>query len=155
MNMNRITTQLLVVMSVLLFIPSLSAQKVAVSTIDNSKIDFEDRRAVLTALENFYIGDKIGCVKHKKLSMAEKGAYRYINRDGEYAEYQFDLGTAQADTTFTEELQTVEIFDKIAVAKLRHIHEGVETPSYKVMLLHKIKGKWRITSIAWGNGIVQ
>lgn len=152
--MKRIIRHLLIVSASVFLVSMAMAQATSASTIDNSKIDFEDRRAVLTALESFYIGDKTGSIDHKKKSMAKKGAYRYINRDGEYAEYVFDLSSAEADKTFREELLSVEIFDKLALAKLRHVHDGVEVPGYKVMLLHKIKGQWKITSIAWGSGIV-
>jgi len=40
--------------------------------------DFFDRQAIITATENFFIGDHTGSIKHKKLSMHEKGAYRWV-----------------------------------------------------------------------------
>lgn len=115
--------------------------------------DFSDRQAILTTIENFYIGDHTGSIKHKKLSMHEKGAYRYVNRDGEYSESVFRLDSDNSDQNYKEELLSVEIYDKLALARLRLDQFRTELPEYKLMILHKINDDWKITSITWGFGI--
>ncbi|MDA9774458.1 nuclear transport factor 2 family protein [Saprospiraceae bacterium] len=120
------------------------------ATVDK---DFTDRQAVITAIENFYIGDHTGSIKHKKLSMHEKGAYRYINRNGEYSESVFRLDSDDSDMNYKEELLSIEIYDKLAIARLRLDQVNSEKAEYKVMTLHKAKGQWKITTISWGFGI--
>ena len=115
--------------------------------------DFSDRKAILETLKNFYIGDHTGSVEHMKLSMHEKGAYRYINKEGEYIESVFDLDSGYADTNYKEELLSVEIYSRLAIAKLRLKQFSRDQPEYKVMTLHKAGGQWKITSISWGFGI--
>mgnify|MGYP000674510567 CR=1 FL=1 len=117
--------------------------------------DFSDRKAILNTIENFYIGDHTGSIKHKKLSMHENGAYRYVNRDGEYKESVFQLDSDNADPNYKEELLSIEIYDKVALARLRLHQFKMEKPEYKLMTLHKVKGEWKITSISWGFGITQ
>ena len=85
--------------------------------------------------------------------MHEKGAYRYVNKDGEYAESVFELDSDNADPNYKEELLSIEIYDKIALARLRLDQFRTEKPEYKLMTLHKANGKWKITSICWGFGI--
>lgn len=133
---------------------SLSAQKMEES-IEKSSIetDFTDRKAIIETIENFYIGDHTGSIKHKKLSMHEKGAYRYVNKDGKYSESLFQLDSDNADTNYKEELLSIEIYDKLAMARLRLDQFRTEKPEYKLMILHKADGKWKITSINWGFGI--
>lgn len=136
-----------------LFTCSLSGQEkkgIEASVID---IDFEDRQAVIRAIENFYIGDHTGSIKHKKLSMHEKGAYRYVNRDGEYSESIFNLDSDNADPNYKEELLSIEIYDKLALARLRLQQFSREQAEYKLMTLHKAGDEWKITSICWGFGI--
>lgn len=141
-------------LAIFLCTSSVSAQKTAeivgVSTID---IDFSDRQAILKTIENFYIGDHTGSIEHKKLSMHEKGAYRYVNREGEYAESVFRLDSDNADPNYKEELLSIEIYDRLALARLRLDQFKMEIPEYKLMTLHKAGGEWKITSIAWGFGI--
>lgn len=115
--------------------------------------DFTDRQAIIKTIENFYIGDHTGSIKHKKLSMHEKGAYRYVNKNGEYSESIFRLDSDDSDTNYKEELLSIEIYDKLALARLRLDQFRSELPEYKLMTLHKAKGKWKITSITWGFGI--
>lgn len=117
--------------------------------------DFSDRQAVITTIKNFYIGDHTGSIKHKKLSMHEKGAYRYINQKGEYAESVFRLDSDNADPNYKEELLSIEIYDKVALARLRLDQFRSKLPEYKLMILHKANGEWKITSISWGFGIKQ
>lgn len=137
-----------------LFTPSLAAQAAGESSEEATlEIDLSDRQAVLKTIENFYIGDHTGSIKHKKLSMHEKGAYRYINRDGEYSESVFRLDSDNADPNYKEELLSVEIYDKVALARLRLDQFKMEKTEYKLMMLHKAKGVWKITSISWGFGI--
>ena len=117
--------------------------------------DFSDRQAILTTIDNFYIGDHTGSIKHKKLSMHEKGAYRYINRAGKYAESIFRVDSDDSDPNYKEELLGVDIYDKMAIARLRLDQFNSDQPEYKVMILHKADGEWKITSITWGFGITQ
>lgn len=124
-----------------------SQEKVSLET------DFADRKAILKTIENFYIGDHTGSIKHKKLSMHEKGAYRYVNRDGEYRESTFQLDSDNADPNYKEELLSIEIYEKVALARLRLHQFRIEKPEYKLMTLHKANGAWKITSISWGFGI--
>lgn len=125
----------------------LSAQETALQK------NFSDRQEILTTIENFYIGDHTGSIKHKKLSMHEKGAYRYVNKAGEYRESPFQLDSDNADPNYKEELLSIEIYDKVALARLRLDQFRTELPEYKLMTLHKAKGEWKITSISWGFGI--
>lgn len=134
----------------------LSAQEEEKNTEDTVReVDFSDRAAVLKTIENFYIGDHTGSIKHKKLSMHEKGAYRYVNRDGKYVESVFRLDSDNADPNYKEELLSVEIYDRLALARLRLDQFKMDTPEYKLMTLHKADGVWKITSICWGFGITQ
>jgi len=140
----------------LLFSSCGSAQTVQESVMESEVVaDFSDRAAVLKTIENFYIGDHTGSIKHKKLSMHEKGAYRYVNRDGEYKESVFRLDSDNADPNYKEELLSVEIYDKLALARLRLDQFKMDEPEYKLMTLHKAGGEWKITSITWGFGIIQ
>lgn len=135
---------------------SLTAQETTKNVEDSSmQLELSDRKAILKAIENFYIGDHTGSIKHKKLSMHEKGAYRYVNKDGEYSESVFQLDSDNADTNYKEELLSIEIYDKVALARLRLHQFRTKLPEYKLMTLHKIKGSWKITSITWGFGITQ
>lgn len=116
--------------------------------------DFSDRQAIIKTTENFFIGDHTGSVKHMKLSMHEKGAYRYVNRDGEYSEYVFDLTSGQADTSYKEELLSIEIYGNLALVRLR-MAENDGGAHYKLLTLHKMGDDWKITTITWGSGIIQ
>lgn len=146
--------QLIFYLFILLFTSPLSAQEAEANPAETStKTDFSDRQAILKTIENFYIGDHTGSIKHKKLSMHEKGAYRYINRDGEYSESVFRLDSDNADPDYKEELLSVEIYDKVALARLRLDQFKMEETEYKLMMLHKANGEWKITSISWGFGI--
>jgi len=119
----------------------------------SAKIDFSDRQAVHEAVNNFFIGDQTGSIEHKKLSMDPKGAYRYVNREGEYSEGIFDLESNDADPSYKEELLSVEIYGTLALARLRLVpHDGNNT-HYKLLTLHKTKNGWKVTSISWGFGI--
>ncbi|WP_347925274.1 hypothetical protein [Pontimicrobium sp. SW4] len=117
--------------------------------------DFSDRQAIIATIKNFYIGDHTGSIKHKKLSMHEKGAYRYVNKEGEYVESKFQLDSSNADLNYKEELLSIEIYDKIAFARLRLDQFHSKIPEYKLMILHKVNDEWKITSINWGYGIKQ
>ena len=138
-----------------LFTPSLSAQETEESSDESTlQTDFSDRQAILKTIENFYIGDHTGSIMHKKLSMHEKGAYRYVNKNGEYSESAFQLDSDNADPNYKEELLSIEIYDKVALARLRLDQFRTELPEYKLMTLHKVSGEWKITSITWGFGII-
>tara|TARA_R110002050_G_scaffold300286_2_gene468554 strand:- start:4878 stop:5330 length:453 start_codon:yes stop_codon:yes gene_type:complete len=119
------------------------------------EIDLSDRQAIITTIKNFYIGDHTGSIKHKKLSMHEKGAYRYVNKEGKYEESLFRLDSDNADPNYKEELLSIEIYDKISFARLRLDQFRSKIPEYKLMILHKIDSQWKITSINWGYGIKQ
>ncbi len=140
----------------ILFTSSLSAQKTEKSSEESTlEKDFSDRQAIIKTIENFYIGDHTGSIKHKKISMHVKGAYRYINKNGEYSESVFRLDSDNADPNYKEELLSIEIYDKLALARLRLDQFRTELPEYKLMTLHKAGGEWKITSITWGFGITQ
>ena len=140
----------------IIFTSSLSAQEIEKNSGESTlKTDFSDRQAIIKTIENFYIGDHTGSIKHKKLSMHEKGAYRYVNRDGKYAENVFRLDSNNADPNYKEELLSIEIYDKLALARLRLDQFRTKLPEYKLMMLHKVDGEWKITSITWGFGITQ
>ena len=112
-----------------------------------------DREAILKAIENFYIGDHTGSLEHKQLSMHPEGAYRYVNRDGEYRESQFELVEGGGDTLYVEELLSIEIYETVALARLRLVNQRREEAEYKLMTLHKTTEGWLITGISWGWGI--
>jgi len=114
-----------------------------------------DRDAILKTIENFYIGDHTGSLEYKQLSMHPEGAYRYVDRDGAYQESQFRLVESQGDTIYTEELLSVEIYETVALARLRLENQRREEAEYKLMTLHKTSEGWLITSIAWGWGVTQ
>ena len=152
--MNRTLPYLFYLLLPVFFTFSLSAQK-AKENFENPtiKTDFSDRKAIIETIENFYIGDHTGSIEHKKRSMHEKGAYRYVNRDGDYSESVFRLDSDSADPNYKEELLSIEIYDKLALARLRLEQFRTEKPEYKLMVLHKAGGGWKITSINWGFGI--
>jgi len=134
----------------------LNAQSTAEDLIEPViEITFDDRAAIMETIKNFYIGDHTGSIKHKKLSMHEKGAYRYVNKNGEYKESLFRLNSDNADPNYKEELLSIEIYDKLALAKLRLDQFNAELPEYKLMTLHKTTDGWKITNITWGFGITQ
>lgn len=137
-----------------LFTSSLYAQAEKNSTESTLKTDFSDRQAIITTTENFFIGDHTGSIKHKKLSMHEKGAYRFVNQNGEYQEYVFDLDSDDADTSYKEEILSIEIYDKLALVRLR-LAELSGGQHYKLLTLHKANSEWKITSITWGSKITQ
>jgi len=112
-----------------------------------------DRDAVLAAIEAFYIGDHTGSLEHKQASMHPQGAYRYVNADGEYRESTFRLVEGGGDTLYVEELLSVEIYETVALARLRLENQQREEPEYKLMTLHKTDDRWLITGISWGWGV--
>ncbi|MEL6615546.1 MAG: hypothetical protein AAFQ43_07400 [Bacteroidota bacterium] len=113
----------------------------------------EDRQAVLDTIEAFYIGDHTGSLEHKRASMHPQGAYRYVDRNGDYREGTFRFEEGGADTLYTEELLSVEIYEHVALARLRLDNQTRDVPEYKLMTLHKANDRWLITTIAWGWGI--
>ena len=152
--MKQSLTSFLFLITFALLAFSVSGQEMLENSEKSSlEIDFTDRQAIIKTIENFYIGDHTGSIKHKKLSMHEKGAYRYVNKNGEYSESIFRLDSDNSDTNYKEELLSIEIYDKVALARLRLDQFRTELPEYKLMTLHKAKGEWKITSITWGFGI--
>jgi len=134
--------------------PSLYAQ--TSETGSEIEYDFSDRRAVLETIKNFYIGDHTGSIKHKKLSMHPDGAYRWVNKEGVYGESKFRLDSDNADPNYVEELLSVDIYERVAIAKLRLKQNYSEVPEFKLMTLHKTDAEgWLITGISWGFGVVQ
>ena len=114
---------------------------------------FSDRRAVLETIATFYVGDHTGSAAHKAASMHPQGAYRYVNEDGEYRESTFRLDESRGDTLYTEELLSVEIYEHVALARLRLDNQRRDEAEYKLMTLHKAGGRWLITGISWGWGV--
>ena len=129
-----------------------SASSVALGSADPDTL-FHDRAAVLAAVEAFYVGDHTGSRAHRAASMHPRGAYRYVNSDGEYREHPFEIVEGGADTLYTEELLGVEIYEDVALARLRLENQRREEAEYKLMTLHKTEGRWLITSIVWGWGV--
>ncbi|MEM8486792.1 MAG: hypothetical protein AAF564_14665 [Bacteroidota bacterium] len=113
-----------------------------------------DRDAIMKTIENFYIGDHTGSLEHKKLSMHPEGAYRYVDREGIYGESQFRFEEGGGDMMYEEELLSIEIYENVALARLRLVNQRREEPEYKLMTLHRSNEGWRITTIAWGWGII-
>lgn len=114
-----------------------------------------DRDAILKTIEAFYVGDHTGSLEHKVASMHPEGAYRYVDRDGAYQESQFRLEESRGDTIYVEELLSVEIFETVALARLRLENQRREEAEYKLMTLHKTTAGWLITGISWGWGVTQ
>ncbi len=112
-----------------------------------------DREAVLETIENFYIGDHTGSLEYKQKSMHPQGAYRYVDGEGDYQESQFRLIESRGDTLYVEELLSIEIYENVALARLRLENQRREEAEYKLMTLHKTNDGWLITSIAWGWGV--
>lgn len=112
-----------------------------------------DREAVMETIENFYIGDHTGSLEHKVKSMHPEGAYRYVDRNGDYQESQFRLVESQGDTIYVEELLSIEIYETVALARLRLENQRREEAEYKLMTLHKTEEGWLITGISWGWGV--
>ena len=112
-----------------------------------------DREAVLQVIEDFYIGDHTGSLEYKRKSMHPDGAYRYVDREGNYQESQFQLVESRGDTMYVEELLTVEIYENVALARLRLENQRRVEAEYKLMTLHKTSEGWLITGISWGWGV--
>jgi len=149
---NRIALLITLITTCICFSKSYSQQTTAHTEKHLTNIDFSDRQAVINTTKNFFIGDHTGDIKYKKLSMHEKGAYRFVNRDGGYQEYMFDLESNDADTSYVEELLSVEIFDRVAMVRLR-LAESSGGHHYKVLTMHKTNNDWKITTITWGSEI--
>ena len=154
-TMKLATNLFLPVLMLILFSCSLHAQTADEVVGESASVtDFSDRQAIIRTVENFFIGDHTGSIKHKKLSMHEKGAYRYVSKDGEYGEYVFDLESDDLDTSYKEELLSIEIYGKLALARLR-LAENDGGHHYKLLTLHEFGDEWKITTITWGFGITQ
>ncbi|MEO1631921.1 MAG: hypothetical protein AAFU38_14190, partial [Bacteroidota bacterium] len=91
----------------------------------------------------------------KLASMHPGGAYRYVDRDGAYQESPFQLVESRGDTLYTEELLGVEIYENVALARLRLENQRREQAEYKLMTMHRTSDGWLITSIVWGWGVTQ
>jgi len=135
-----------------LFIISIFTSPLLAQNGENVK-DFSDRESIANAVDNFFIGDHTGSIKHKKLSMLEGGAYRSVDRDGNYYDSVFNLDSDDSDTSYQEELLGIEIYGSLALAKLRLENKESGIPHYKVLTLHKVKNDWKITTITWGFAI--
>lgn len=114
-----------------------------------------DREAILKTIEHFYIGDHTGSLEHKQKSLHPEGAYRYVDKNGTYQESQFRLVESRGDTMYTEELLSIEIYETVALARLRLENQRREEAEYKLMTLHKTEDGWLITGISWGWGVTQ
>lgn len=114
-----------------------------------------DRDAIIQTISNFYIGDHTGSVEHKRKSMHPRGAYRFVNKTGEYQENTFQLVASPGDTLYKEELLSIEIYETVALARLRLASKRRPDAEYKLMTLHKTNGAWLITGISWGWGVTQ
>ena len=115
----------------------------------------DDRSDIVTTIKNFYIGDKTGSKAHKLKSMNPTGAYRYVNKKGDFVQHTFVIKEGGADTSYDHELLSIDIFEQVASVKLRLENKKTGKVEYKIMLLNKIKAHWRITTISWGFEIIQ
>jgi len=115
----------------------------------------DERSDIITTIDNFYIGDKTGSKAHKVKSLHPKGAYRYVNKKGEFAQSNFVFKQGGADTSYNHELLSIDIFGQIASAKLRLENKESGKVEYKIMLINKVKSQWLITTISWGFEIIQ
>jgi len=70
-------------------------------------------------------------------------------------DHVFDLESDDSDMSYKEELLSIEIYDKLALARLRLADVKTGDPHYKLMMLQKTNGAWKITTISWGFGIIQ
>ena len=123
------------------------------NTADVSTTLAADRAQILEVIKNFYIGDHTGSMEHRQLSMHKYGAYRYVDKNGDYQESRFQIAEGNGDMAYTEELLSVEIYENVALARLRLENERREEAEYKLMTLHKSNQGWLITGISWGWGI--
>jgi len=126
----------------------------AASHVDSKDAPRSDREVVLRTIENFYIGDHTGSLEHKKSSMHPLGEYRYVDKAGEYEVSRFQLVESRGDTAYEEELLSLEIYENVALARVRLENQRREEAEYKLMTLHRVKGEWLVTGISWGWGVV-
>jgi hypothetical protein len=56
---------------------------------------------------------------------------------------------------YKEELLSIEIYETVALARLRLASKRRPEAEYKLMTVHKASGVWLITGISWGWGITQ
>ena len=84
--------------------------------------------------------------------MHENGAYRYVNRDGEYIDSIFRIDSDYSDTSYKEEILSIEVFGTLAMVKLR-LAELSGGQHYKLLILHKANDEWKISTIVWGSEI--
>jgi hypothetical protein len=115
----------------------------------------DERSDIVTTLDNFYIGDKTGDITYKAKSLHPTGAYRYVNKNGDFVQHTFVIKQGGADNSYNHELLSIDIFGQVASAKLRLENKETGKVEYKVMLLNKINTQWRITTISWGFEMIQ
>ena len=149
-HMDRLPLRLIGLPAALVALVVLAGSSLSARSTDP---DFSDRAAVLESIEAFYIGDHTGSRAHRVASMHPDGAYRYVDRDGVYREHRFELVEGGADTLYTEELLGIDIYENVALARLRLENQRRDEAEYKLMTLHKAEGRWLITTIAWGWGV--
>jgi len=129
---------------------------ILISCLTFTNSAFADERSdIIATLDNFYIGDKTGSKAHKVKSLHPNGAYRYVNKKGEFSQSSFVFKQGGADTSYNHELLSIDIFGQVASAKLRLENKESGKVEYKIMLLNKVKSQWLITTISWGFEIIQ
>jgi len=124
-----------------------------VSCMFSSSSFASEREDVLTVVDYFYKGDHQGSKKYRELSLHPLGAYRYVNSKGEYKEYTFTFSEGNADKSYQEELLSIDVYEKVALVRLRLAFKDKAETEYKLMTLHKSSKGWLITGISWGMGI--
>ncbi len=62
---------------------------------------------------------------------------------------------SRGDTVYVEELLSIEIYETVALARLRLENQRRDEAEYKLMTLHKSNEAWLITGISWGWGVTQ
>jgi hypothetical protein len=119
----------------------------------SSPLFASERVNVLKIVDLFYKGDHEGSKEYRKRSMHPQGAYRYVDSSGKYVEYKFEFYSGNADVSYKEELLSIDIYENVALVRLRLAFIDKEEVEYKLMTLHKSSKGWLITGISWGMGI--
>lgn len=112
-----------------------------------------DRLDIIKVVEIFYQGDHQGSKELRMASLHPQGAYRYVDAKGNYVESKFEFYEGNPDTSYQEEILSIDIYQHVALVRLRLDFKDNPVSEYKLMTLHKSNSGWLITSISWGMGV--
>lgn len=112
-----------------------------------------DRQNIIKVVEIFYQGDHQGSKELRMASLHPQGAYRYVDAKGNYVESKFQFYEGNPDTSYQEEILSIDIYQHVALVRLRLDFKDNPVSEYKLMTLHKSNAGWLITSISWGMGV--